>query len=122
MSSTTDSGTSIRTESLTGLHWIAIVLALVTGMIHLVLGVSFISDPMGWSFLFAGVVFLAAIVAVLYDYRRRLIYLLGIPFTGGQIVAWYVVNAPEFSPLGIGDKVVQLVLIVVLALLYTREA
>ncbi|UWG48382.1 putative membrane protein [Halanaeroarchaeum sp. HSR-CO] len=118
----TDSGTSIRTESLTGLHWLAIGLALVTGVIHLVLGVSFVSDPMGWSFLFAGVVFFAAIVAVLYDYRRRLIYLLGIPFTGGQIVAWYLVNAPDFSPLGIGDKVVQVVLIVVLALLYTRES
>ncbi|MFW6265723.1 MAG: DUF7475 family protein [Halanaeroarchaeum sp.] len=122
MATSTDTGRAIRTESMTGLHWLAIVLALVTGVIHLVLGVSFIADPMGWSFLFAGVVFLAAIAAVLFDYRRRLIYLLGIPFVAGQIVAWYFVNAPDFSPVGIGDKVVQVVLIVVLVVLYTREA
>lgn len=115
------SGSSLQTESLTGLHWSAIVLALITGVVHLYLGVSFITDPMGWAFLFAGVVFLAAIGGVLVDYRRRLIYLLGIPFIAAQIVAWYFVNAPDFSTLGLTDKVVQVVLIGILAFLYTRE-
>ena len=122
MATQTSSGTSIDTESLTGLHWLAIVLALFTGVVHLFLGVSFISDPMGWAFLFAGVVFLAAIAALLIDFRRRLLYILGIPFVAGQIVAWYVVNAPDFSTMGIGDKVVQVALIVVLGILYTRES
>jgi hypothetical protein len=112
----------LQTESLTGLHWLAILLAAITGVIHLWLAVSFIPEPMGWAFLVAGVGFIGAIVAFVADYRRRLLYLLGIPFTGGQIPAWYVVNAPDFSPLGLGDKAVQVVLIVVLVILYRRES
>lgn len=57
---------------------------------------------------------------MLVDYRRKLLYLLGIPFTAGQIPAWYAVNAPGLSPVGIGDKVVQVALIVVLVALYRR--
>ncbi|MEF8830124.1 MAG: hypothetical protein V5A23_01120 [Halobacteriales archaeon] len=110
-----------ETESLTGLHWGAAVLALVSGVIHLFLGVSFVDSPMGWSFLFAGVVFVAAVVALLADYRRRLLYLLGIPFTGGQIVLWYAVNVPKFSTLGIVDKVAQVLLVVALVVLYRQE-
>jgi hypothetical protein len=47
---------------------------------------------------------------------------LGVPFTAGQIVAWYFVNAPDFSPIGIGDKVVQVLLIAVIVVLYMRES
>ena len=124
MATSTGSGLSLRTESLTSLHWVGVVLAVVTGVLHLVLGVSFISEQFtfGLSFVVAGVGFFAGAAGVLVDYRRRLLYLLGIPFTAGQIVAWYVVNAPDFSPLGIGDKVVQVLLIVVLVLLYRQEA
>jgi hypothetical protein len=121
MATATESGLSLRTDSLSQLHWVGIALAAVTGVIHLVLGVSFITEPLGWSFIIAAVGYFGGIAGVLVDYRRRLLYLLGIPFTAGQIVAWYVVNAPDFSPLGIGDKVVQVVLIVVLALLYRQE-
>ncbi|MEF8790751.1 MAG: hypothetical protein V5A61_11560 [Haloarculaceae archaeon] len=122
MATSTGSGLSLRTESLTSLHWVGVVLAVVTGVLHLVLGVSFITSPLGWSFIVATIGFFAGAAGVLVDYRRRLLYLLGIPFTAGQIVAWYVVNAPDFSPLGIGDKVVQVLLIVVLVLLYRQEA
>jgi hypothetical protein len=122
MATETASGLSLRTESLTPLHWLGIVLALVTAVIHLILGVSFVDSPLGWSFLVAGVGFLAGAAAVLVDYRRRLVYLLGIPFTAGQIVAWYVVNAPDFSPLGVGDKLVQVALIGALAVLYVRSS
>jgi hypothetical protein len=122
MATSTGSGLSLRTESLTSLHWVGVVLAVVTGVLHLVLGVSFITSPLGWSFIVAAIGFFAGAAGVLVDYRRRLLYLLGIPFTAGQIVAWYVVNAPDFSPLGIGDKVVQVLLIVVLVLLYRQEA
>jgi len=114
--------TTLQIESLTGLHWIGIVLALITGVLHLFLAVSFIPEPMGWAFLVAALGFFGAIGAILVDFRPRLIYLLGVPFTAGQIVGWYVVNAPDFSPLGIGDKIVQILLIVVVVVLYTREA
>jgi hypothetical protein len=113
---------SLRTESLTPLHWAGIALAAATGVIHLVLGASFIADPLGWAFLVATLGFLVGAVAVLVDYRRRLVYLLGVPFTAGQIVLWYVVNAPDFSPLGVADKVAQVLLIVVLVMLYRRES
>jgi len=108
--------------SLTPLHWVGIVAAFVTAAIHLALGLLNVGSPMGQSFVVAGVGFLAGIATVVADYRRRLVYLLGIPFTGGQIVIWYVANAPEFGPLGIADKVVQVVLIVVIVLLYRRES
>ena len=122
MATSTGSGLSLRTESLTSLHWVGVVLAVVTGVLHLVLGVSFITTPLGWSFIVAGVGFFAGAAGVLVDYRRRLLYLLGIPFTAGQIVAWYVVNAPEFSPLGYADKAAQIALIVVLIALYRQES
>jgi hypothetical protein len=112
----------IDTTSVSTLHWIGIGLAAITGVVHLYLGVSFITSPLGWSFLVAGVGFLAGAAAVLTSTHQQLVILLGIPFTAGQIVIWYVMNAPEFSPLGIGDKVVQALLIVVLAGLYRRES
>jgi hypothetical protein len=98
------------------LHWAGIVLAAITGVIHLWLGVNFAPEPLGISFLVAGV-----IVAILVDYRRQLLYLLGIPFTAGQIVAWAALNAPDFSPPGIADKIVQVLLIVVLVVLYRQS-
>lgn len=119
---TESTASRLRTESLTGTHWLAIVLAFITGAVHLFLAASFVPEPMGFAFLIAALGFFGAIVAVLVDYRRRVIYLLGIPFTAGQIPAWYVVNAPDFSAMGIGDKVVQVLLIVVIALLYMRES
>ncbi|GAA0455334.1 DUF7475 family protein [Halococcus morrhuae DSM 1307] len=110
----------IDTASVGTLHWVGIALAAISGVIHLFLGVSFITTPLGWSFLIAGVGFLGGVAAMLTNTRRRLVVLLGIPFTAGQIVIWYLVNAPEFSALGIGDKVVQALLIVVLIGLYRR--
>jgi hypothetical protein len=121
MSTQTSDGLSIRTETLTGLHWAGVVLAAITGVIHLWLGVSFAPSPLGISFLVAAVGFFAGIAAVLVDYRRRLTYLLGIPFTGGQVVVWYVVNAPDFGAPGIADKIVQVLLIAVLIALYRQS-
>lgn len=111
----------LATDSMTTVHWVGVALAVLTGVIHLALGASFGLSGFGVSFVVAGVGFLAGAAAVLVDYRRRLFYVLGIPFTLGQVVAWYVVNAPDFSPLGIADKVVQVALVVVLVLLYRRE-
>lgn len=114
-------GLTLATDSMTALHWLGVALAVITGVLHLALGASFGLSGFGISFIGAGIGFLVGAAAVLVDYRRRLVYLLGIPFTLGQIVAWYVVNAPEFSPLGIFDKVVQVAFVVVLVVLYRRE-
>lgn len=116
----TADGSTLKSESLTPLHWIGIVLAAITGLVHLWLGFAFVADPLGWAFLIAAAGFFLGIVGVLVDYRRKLLYLLGIPFTAGQIPSWYVANAPDLSPVGIGDKVVQVALIVVLVALYRR--
>jgi len=125
MATSTATGGGIRTESLTGLHWVGVALAAITGVIHLVLGAGFLANslgnPIAWAFLVAGVGFLAGIAGVLGGYRRRLLYLMGIPFTAGQVVIWYAINAPDLSPLGIGDKIVQILLIAVLIVLYRRS-
>lgn len=120
--STADATQGFDLGSLGPLHWTGIALAVITGVIHLYLGVSFIDDSLGVPFLVAGGGFLAGSLAVLLDYRRRLVYLLGIPFTLGQIVAWYALNAPDFGAMGIGDKIVQVALVVVLVVLYRRES
>ncbi|MFD1687240.1 DUF7475 family protein [Halobellus litoreus] len=122
MATQTSDGIALRTETLTGLHWAGIGLAAITGLIHLWLGVSFAPSPIGIAFLVATVGFFAGVAAVLVDYRRRLMYLLGIPFTAGQVVMWYLVNAPDFGPPGIADKVVQVLLIAVLIALYRQSA
>ena len=113
-------------DSLTGLHWFGVGCAAVTGVIHLWLGVEFIDSPMGWSFLAAGLGFFGAIGLLILGIRRRLLYLVGIPYTGIQIPLWWIANdivvTDLFEPgIGVFDKLVQLLLIVTLAVLYRRE-
>ncbi len=128
MSTATDSGL-LDLRTLTPLHYLGILAAVVSGVIHLQLGIGFISSPLGVSFLFAGVVFLLASAAILANYRRRLLYGVGIPFTAGQIVLWYVFNfavgsrsfPADVGTLGAVDKVAQVVLVVVLIALLQRE-
>ena len=111
----------LQTESLTSLHWAGVVLALLTGLIHLALGVRFAPSPVGISFILAGLGFFGAVVLLLLDYRRRLLYLVGIPFTAIQIVLYFPLNWPDVvSPIGLGDKVIQLALVAVLVVLYRR--
>jgi hypothetical protein len=128
MSTATDSGLFDR-QTLTPLHYVGILCAVVTGVIHLRLGVGFAPSPLGISFLFAGVVFLVASAAILANYRRRLLYGLGIPFTAGQIVLWYVFNFAgggksfpgDVGTLGAIDKIAQVLLVVVLIALLRGE-
>jgi hypothetical protein len=113
-------------SSLTPLHWLGILMALISAVIHLVLGVSFLPHWMGFTFLLAAGGFLGGIVLLLVGFRRRLLYLVGIPYTAVQIVGWYVVNQPagvaDLTASGVIDKVAQLVLIVVVVVLYRRES
>lgn len=108
---------TIETESLTGLQWLALALVTITGVLHLYAGGVEGRIPVG----LAGVGFLVAAGLFLLEYRRRLLYLVGILYTGVQIPLWYAANVGEFTALGYVDKVVQVVLIVVLAYLYWRH-
>lgn len=123
--STDTSGLSLDTDSLGGLAYVGIVAAIISGVIHLQLGVGFIETSLGISFLLAGLGFLGAVVLVLVNYRRRTVYAVGIPFTAIQIVIWYYYNfaagdkafPAEIGTLGAIDKVAQVVLIAVLVVL-----
>ncbi len=113
-------------ESLTPLHWLAIAMAVVSALVHLVLGIGFLPHWMGVLFVLATGGFIGGIVLVVLEYRRRLVYLAGIPFTAVQIVGWYVVNQPDslaaLTAVDVIDKVAQVVLIVALVALLVRES
>jgi hypothetical protein len=123
------SDAGVDVESLTPLHWIGIVAATVSGIVHVVLGVQ-VGGALGISFFVATLGFGAGVTAILAGYRRRLTYALGIPFTGGQIVLWYVINfvtgtysfPADIGVYGAVDKVAQIALIAVLAVLLNRES
>lgn len=117
---TQSSGGTFETASLTGVHWLAVVLVVITGVLHVYAGVVDGRAPL----VLAGVGFLVATVLFLADYRRRLLYLVGIVYTFVQIPIWYVVKAGEYTTIGYVDKVAQVILVVVLVYLYwqTRSA
>jgi hypothetical protein len=97
-----------------------VLLALVTGGIHVYAGLVEGRIPV----LLAGVGFFGAVILFLVDYRRTLLYVLGIIYTAVQLPLWYVVKAGEYTTLGYVDKSIQVVLIVFLVYLYwnTRMA
>lgn len=105
-----------HTEKMSWAHWLAAALAAVTGAIHLYLYIDQAFPP----FLFAGVVFLGAVVALLVNVYRRLLYALGIPFTAGQIAIWAAQGMPDMD-IAIVDKPVQVALILLLVYLFVKE-
>ena len=130
MATTEQQGLSLQMGSLGPLHWIGIVGALASAGIHLLLGVRFLPSGLGISFILAGIGFVGAVVLVLLDVRRRAVYALGIPFTFGQIVLWYLINFTggsksfpgDVGTLGAIDKIAQVVLIAVLVILLWNES
>jgi hypothetical protein len=106
----------IETDSLTTTHWLAILLVLITGVIHVYAGLIEGRIPVS----LAGIGFLTAAVLFLLGYRRYHLYLVGIVYTAVQLPLWYVVNVGEFTMLGYVDKALQAALIVVLAHLYWK--
>ena len=112
--------------NVTGLEWLAAGLVVVTGSIHLILGLAFLPDPIAVAFVLAGLGFAGALVLFYLGIRRRLLYVLGVPFVVAQIVAWLVIARPagigDIGPLEAVDKVVQVALIVVLLVLLVRDS
>ena len=115
---------TIQYEGITPLHWAAVTLIALTGLVHLVLGIGSLPDPLGVGAVFAAGGFAGALVLFFVGWRRRLLYLVGIPFTASQILLWYVVNEPasvaDVTAVEAFDKIVQTLLIVVLVALLLR--
>lgn len=93
----------------------AVVLAALTGAIHLWLALEEWGEPHeAVPFLLAGVGFFVGIGFVLFTERRRtLLYLLAAAFTAVQIPLWVFGGMDEFT-VGVVDKVIQALLVVVL--------
>ena len=130
--------TAGRAGALGRTHWIGIAAALVSALVHLALGGQFllsgietgvtVSLAMGASFLVAAAGFAGGVWLVVVDRFRPTVYLLGVPFTAGQIVLWYVLNSPGLptppavTPVSGIDKIAQVVLLAALVVLYRRES
>jgi hypothetical protein len=111
-----DSSARSKIDSIPVLGWIALGLVFVTGVLHVYAGVVEARIPV----VLAGVGFLGAIGLYLVDYRRSLLYLVGIFYTAVQIPLWYVANVGDFTTVGYLDKAVQVVLVVLLVSLYWK--
>ena len=102
-----------RIGSLTQLQWLAVMLVVVTGVLHVYAGIVEGRIPVA----LAGVGYAGALVLFLSDYRRRLLSLIGIPYTAVQFPLWIVAKS-EYGVVDYVDKAVQVVLILVLIYLF----
>jgi hypothetical protein len=104
-------------ESLTAIHWLAVLLVVATGAIHVYAGLVEGRIPV----LLAGVGFFGGIGLFALDFRRPQLYLTGVVYTAVQFPLWYVAKAGEFTAIGYVDKAIQAVLVVTLLYLYWRQ-
>lgn len=109
----TQSTPTSRLGSLTQLQWLAVTLVAITGVLHVYAGIVEGRVPVT----LAGVGYTGALVLFFLDYRRRVFYLIGVPYTAVQIPLWIVVKS-EYGMVDYVDKTVQVVLILVLLYLY----
>ena len=69
---------------MTPIHWLAVALVVITGVIHVYAGIVEGRIPVA----LAGVGYAGALVLFFLNYRRRLLYAIGIPYTAIQIPLW----------------------------------
>lgn len=105
-------GVELRTQSFTPIHWAATAIGGATGVVHAWL----YTETGSVAFAFAAVVFVLAVLAMVYGLYRPVLYALGIPFTAGQVVLWFL-SGMNFFAVGLLDKILQSVLVVLLAYL-----
>ena len=122
----TSSGLSLQTDSMTPVHWVGVALALVSGVVHLVIGVGALPSSFGIAFILAFLGFVGAVTLILLDVRRQLVYLVGIPYVGVQIAAWYQIQVASRGLFNLGaldyiDKIAQVLLLVILLYLIREE-
>lgn len=106
----------VDTHSFTPLHWAATTIAGTTGVVHAWLYTQ--TEFVG--FAVAAVVFVLAVLAMVYDVHRPVLYALGIPFTAAQIGLWFTTGM-EFFAVGLLDKILQSILVVLLAYLLYED-
>lgn len=103
------------------LQYIIILLTVVTALIHLFLGIGFIPDTLGYIFVLNAVGYLVLLAALYFipqlAGRRGLIRWLLIAFTAVTFILYFVFNWPDvWGVMGIIDKAVELLLIILLIL------
>jgi len=103
-------------SSLTPLHLLGILLATITGAVHLGLGVTKGSPAL----FIAGIGFGVGIVAVVANVRRHTVVRLGIPFTAVQAIYYLATHYDKITWVSAVDKLVQVTLIAVLIGLHRR--
>lgn len=121
---TTETGSRVQQRpALTTLDYIGIILVVLTGAIHLYEGIEDLDEGfIGILFLLAGLGFFGALVLLYLGVNQPLLYGVGIIYTGIQFVAYFVLRWPDiYEPLGLFDKAIQALLILVLAALYTQK-
>lgn len=105
---------SIDTLNLT--HMFTIVLAAITGLIHLYIGLGF----GGQKLILAGIGFLAGSGLFVAGVKRRWLYGLAIPYTILQMFLWIKMGQP-FIRFGLVDKFVQILFILVCGYLLVTD-
>lgn len=108
---------SLKPETVSDLGWVVVGLVFLTGAFHIYAGLVEGQIPVA----LAGIGFLGAIVLYLMDYRRRLLYAVGILYTAVQFPLWYVAKVGAFTTVGYVDKAVQIAIITLLAYLLWRS-
>ena len=107
------------------LDWIGCVLAVLLGVVYLYLGFGDFPETLGIAFVLAGVGYFGAVVLALIDYRRRLVYRMGIGYNALLFVLYFVINGIDVSELiGLAGivKLAQAVFVVLLGALIGRNA
>lgn len=104
----------LETDSLTSLQMAVVGLAAVAGVIHLYLSLS----EAGLALLLGGLGFLAGAGLVLLDVRRRLLYVLGVPYALLFLVGWIADGMP-YGWIGLVAAAAEVLLVVALAYVLT---
>lgn len=106
------------THELTSIELLGVALAAFTGVVHLFMAYEEMGElNESLTFLVAGVVFFAGVVLFLRGIWPRWLYLAGAVFTGVQIPLWILEGMEEFT-IGVTDKMVQAVLVVLLLYMF----
>jgi hypothetical protein len=117
-----ESGSTFRIGSFTTVHWVAVVTAVVSAVIHLYLAPKVLNFElmMGVLFALAGLGYFGGIGIFLTKYWRRELYLAAALFSLAQIVIWVAtgMNNPTFA---YPDKAAQVVHVVAVAMLYLQD-
>jgi len=106
---------------LSGLQYGIVILTVITAAIHLFYGIQTLSAGFGMLFILNGIGYVALIVALYFipqlAAQRSLIRWLLLAYTAVTFVLYFVFNWPDiWGAVGIVDKAVELILIVLLLL------